>query len=406
MINGPEGGPVTGIAENQTAYNIVENEEEDSAEITMYGEVVQNRPESFWTGKKNDGLYIVLGEFLNDLEKVKGRSRITVRINSPGGDLYAGIAIMNRLTELQGDVVTIVDGLAASAASIILQGGKTRKVHSGCMVMVHGVSTLLYGRYNITKLKEIADQLNAANRAAAETYVKKTGLSRDEILSIMEKTEWMTGQEAIDKGFADELVETGSVSMSMTPDNMYMIVNGIQMPAGGFETLPAGIQAVASEVIPGENPVIADKKNNEGGEKKMTAKELREKYPELVAEIEGQAAAQQGAGKEQEEAVKNAIEAERKRISEIDEIAGMVSDKSLLHKAKFEEPMTAAQLALETMKQQAKLGAQFMKDYQEDVKDSGVNGVNPVPGGDMLEEMEQDDIAKGAALIAGKMEGD
>ena len=61
IINGPAGGKVTGILENQTAYNIIENEVEDSAEITMYGEVVENRPRSYWTEDgKDDRLYIVL----------------------------------------------------------------------------------------------------------------------------------------------------------------------------------------------------------------------------------------------------------------------------------------------------------------------------------------------------------
>ena len=125
IINGPSKGGVAGILEGQTAYNIVKNEQENSAEITMYGEVVQDRPRRYWDEEKdNERLYIVLGEFLKDLDEVKNCGRITVRINSPGGELYAGIAIMNRLSELGGEVVTIVDGLAASAASIILQGGK------------------------------------------------------------------------------------------------------------------------------------------------------------------------------------------------------------------------------------------------------------------------------------------
>lgn len=122
--NGPTTGPVTSILEKQTAYNIVENERENSAEITMYGEIVTNRPKTLWTDKKDDKLYIVLSEFLDDLEKVKERSKLTIRINSPGGELYAGLAIMNRLSEFKGDVITVVDGLAASAASIILQGDR------------------------------------------------------------------------------------------------------------------------------------------------------------------------------------------------------------------------------------------------------------------------------------------
>lgn len=405
--NGPAAGGTTGILENQTAYNLVENEEEDSAEITMYGEVVKDRPRSFWTDEEDERLYIVLGEFLDDLEKVKNRSRLTIRINSPGGDLYAGLAIMNRLSELKGDVVTIVDGLAASAASIILQGGKKRKVCHGSMVMIHGASTFLFGSYNAEKLEEAAKQLDAANRAAAEAYIQRTGIDKKEIQSLMAKTEWMTGQEAIDKGFADELIDNGNISMSVSPDNAYMSVNGIIIPTAGFETLPAGLTVDNHMVIPGSKPVITDKNKNEGGNTEMTAEEMRAKYPEIVAEIEKNAVTAKGGESEteQKEAVKAAMEEERKRISEIDEIANLVGDKELLKRAKFEQPMSAAELALEAMKQQAKLGAQFMNDSGDDARNSGAEGVVPTPAGDMQGELEQNDIMAGAALLAGIREG-
>lgn len=393
--NGSEGG-VTGILESQTAYNITENEEEDSAEITMYGEVVKDRPRSFWTDKEDTRLYIVLNEFLNDLEKVKNRSKITLRINSPGGELYAGLAIMNRLSELKGDVITIVDGLAASAASIIMQGGKTRKVHKGSMVMAHGASLFLYGSYNVKKLDEAAKQLTAANNAAAEAYVQRTGLEKSEIQKIMSETTWMTGQEAIDKGFADELVDTGSVSMSISEDKTYMFVNGVAIPTMGFVTLPEGLEVVSNMVIPGSKPVVADINNQEEGGKEVTAEELKSKYPELIAEIE-QNAKNSGEG----QSVKDAVEKERKRIAEIEKIANVVGDKELLNKAKFETPMSAAELALAAMKKQAEAGTSFMSNLNEDTKNSGVEGVDSMPCGNVQDEMDQNDIEAGAKLIAG-----
>lgn len=407
IINSLTEGNVQGVSENHEAYNIVENEKEDSAEITMYGQVVTNRPRDYWSDEKNKGLYIVLGEFLEDLEKIKERSKITVRINSPGGELYAGLTIMNRLSELKGDVVTIVDGLAASAASIILQGGKTRRVHNGSMVMVHGASLFLYGSFNKAKMEEAVKQLDAANRAAIEAYSQRMNVSKDEIREVMEKTEWMTGQEAINKGFADEMIDTGGVSMSISQDNAYMVVNGIMMSTEGLETLPEGIRVDKEMVIPGIKPVVADKKS-EGGQFEMTEKELREKYPELVAKIEEKAALQgkEDGEKGQESQVADAVCAERKRISEIEEIANAIGDRELLHKAKFDTPMTAAELALEAMKQQARQGENFMKNSSEDIQKSGVGAVIPVPGAGMKEEMEQSDIMAGAKLIAGIKEGE
>ena len=130
-------------------YNFVELED-NSVEITMYGNVVQDRPIDFWTGEPVPGLFIVLNEFLQELEKIKEKEQITVRINSGGGELYAAISIYNRLKELK-NVITIVDGLAASAASIILQAGKIRKVYAGSQVMIHGASLFLYGSYKTNK---------------------------------------------------------------------------------------------------------------------------------------------------------------------------------------------------------------------------------------------------------------
>lgn len=398
IINGSTEGAVAGICENYKAYNIVEDDLTNSAEITMYGEVVKDRPVSWWSEKEDKRLYIVLGEFLEDLEKVKKRSKVTVRINSPGGDLYAGIAIKNRLQELEGDVETIVDGLAASAASIILQGGKKRKVYSGSQVMVHGASGFLFGYYNMAALKDAQKQLEAANRAALETYAQRTGIEREKIKSAMEKTEWMTGQDAVDKGYADEVID-GNISMSVTEDGKYMIANGVMMPTAGFESLPAGIQKVSNMVTPGSEPVDTDKKSEKGGEEKVTAEEMREKYPEVVAEIEKSAVAAQGSASK--DAIKDAIEKERQRMKEIDEIAGMVGDKEMLQEAKFTNPVSAAELALKAMRKQAELGKQFMSDSNDDVNESGVKNVVSVPSGDMSTEMQENDIAAGAALIAG-----
>ena len=158
---------------------------------------------------------------------------------------------------------------------------------------------------------------------------------------------------------------------------------------------------VNDAVMPGNDPVITDKNNRNEGGTEMTAEELREKYPELVEEIEASAKPSGGDGEEEGKAVSEAVAAERKRISEIDEIATMVGDRELVKKAKFESDMTAAELALESMRQQAKMGRQFMKDVHEEVGASGANGVAAIPCGSMQEEMSQSDIEAGAALIAG-----
>lgn len=140
----------------------------------------------------------------------------------------------------------------------------------------------------------------------------------------------------------------------------------------------------------------------------MTAKELREKYPELVSEIVAEAEGQKEKDAKAilEQSVKNAVEEERRRISEIDEIAPAVMDRDLINKAKYEKPMTAAELALEDKKQQAKLGKKFMNELKEDGEDSGVDSVLPLPGKELKDEISQSEILSAAKLIAGIQEGE
>lgn len=135
----------------------------------------------------------------------------------------------------------------------------------------------------------------------------------------------------------------------------------------------------------------------------MTKKELMEKYPELynevVSEIRG----------EQAEAVQAAVKAERERIQSIDEIAAQVGDSTMVMEAKFgEKTMDASQLALEALRKQSKLGSEFLKNWQDDVGNSGANGVTTQPNAGTRSEEEQAyrDVMDGAALIIGKKEGE
>lgn len=96
---------------------------DDEGEITLYGDVVSRQPVDWWTGEPEPGLYIAPESFMEDLAAVKGKSNITIKINSCGGDLYTGIAIHNAIRGLTGHKVVVVEGIAASAASVIACAG-------------------------------------------------------------------------------------------------------------------------------------------------------------------------------------------------------------------------------------------------------------------------------------------
>ncbi len=355
-------------------YNFVELDN-NSVEITMYGNVVQDRPIDFWTGEPVPGLFIVLNEFLQELEKIKDKEQITVRINSGGGELYAAISIYNRLKELK-DVITIVDGLAASAASVILQAGRIRKVYTGSQVMIHGASLFLYGSYNIQGLEEKKKSLEAANNAALQSYLERTGLEIEQIKGDMKTTSWMTGKEVIEKGYADELITDKKMELMVDQNEATLYVNQIPMHTQMFLEMPKNLKKIK-------------------GEEKMDLKELKEKYPNLVQQI-------QEDGKEQvQNQIEQALQKERERLKSIEEIENIIGDKELVKAAKYgQNKMTAQDLAFAAMKKQAKLGENFFHNMIKDTAESGVNSVIITSSQEEHINSEEDEIKAAAEMIA------
>lgn len=378
-------------------YNIVDND--GDIEITMYGEVVETIPTDWWTGEPADGLFISLSEFLNDIDKFQNSNSVTVRINSIGGDLYAGVSIYNRLKEMN-NVTTIVDGMAASAASLIAQAASDgkRKVYESSQLMIHGASVGLCDWFNIQQLDTIRSQLESANNSVINIYAERTGETKTKLKHMVEQTTWMTGQDAIDKGFADEII-SGNVSMSMTKDKKLFYCNGVPMNVKKLFSIPANVQIIPrTGAYTGKTD--ADKKGNGG--KTMTPEELKAQYPDAVGEIE-KAAVQDAAS-----SVNAAVMEERRRIQEIESIEASIADKALIQDAKFgEHPTNAKELAFTAMQKQAQLGNQFLCGMQKDARESGSADVQSSASGMPGMEKEEKDAAdiKIAVDIAKQIKG-
>lgn len=357
-------------------YNIVIDEENDSASIDMYGEVVERRPVDFWTGKPVQGNFIALDEFLSDLDGLKTKNNITVHINSVGGDLYSGVAIYNRLKNLPGNIITINDGLAASAGSVIFMAGSSRKMNAGSNLMLHQAMGFLYGYYNNNDLKDVAKQLTAANKAGINIYAEATGLDPEAIKAQVDRETWLTGREAVEAGYATELIESDMpISMSLTADRSKMIVNGVSLSTRWMSNIPAGIPVLpANSIISPAASAPMDDKNSEERNTDMELKnieELRAAFPDLVAQAEAAARAEgRTAG----------IAEERSRIEGIEAIENAIADKALITGAKYgENPLTAEQLAFKAMQAQAAIGASVLQSMTQDSRESGAEGVSAVP---------------------------
>jgi ATP-dependent protease ClpP protease subunit len=130
---------------------------------------------------------------IDALSKMDGKP-VTVRLNTPGGSVDEGIAIYNALKRHKGGVTTMVDSLAASMGSYLLQAGERRIVASNAMVMIHDPWTIAYG--NAEELRKNADVLD---------YAERSGKTEDEVKAIMAEETWYAGKEIVDAGWADEI---------------------------------------------------------------------------------------------------------------------------------------------------------------------------------------------------------
>ncbi|EGO8792572.1 Clp protease ClpP [Enterococcus faecalis] len=137
-------------------------------------------------------------------ELMSGEGNITVWINSPGGDCVAAAQIYNMLKEYSGDVVVKIDGLAASAASVIAMAGDKVVMSPVAMMMIHNPSTVAFGE-KVDMQKAIA-MLDEVKESIINAYEIKTGMSRTKLAHMMDAETWMDAHSALDLGFADEII--------------------------------------------------------------------------------------------------------------------------------------------------------------------------------------------------------
>src|SRR5690606_4620718 len=127
-----------------------------------------------------------------------------VKINSPGGDVFDGIAIYNMLADYNGPVTVTVDGLAASAASFIAMAGSTVQMNRAAQMMIHDASGFAFG--NAADMRAMAALRAQVSDTAAGIYAARTGRPVDELRDAMLTETWYTAQAAVDAGLADEMI--------------------------------------------------------------------------------------------------------------------------------------------------------------------------------------------------------
>lgn len=335
-------------------WNIADNGD-GTGTIDLNGELLDIR-RTAWFEELSTGNYYTSDDFAADISSCAGMREVTVNINSPGGDLYMGIAIHNALRALNCKVKTVIQGIAASAASIIFCAGDERLVYPGSVLMVHGVSTFVdvYGYMNedditdvVSELRQTKKALGVMNEAIALTYANVTGKSKEEHLAIISGNgeEYMTAEDAISEGYATGYVNGKAAKLKMVAcAGKTHLYSGDKLLTKDFHAphnaLALGIQN--AEEAPQEE------ENTEAQNKEEIQMSKTENNPAPAEDMISKAAAT--------EMQNAAIAADRKRIADIDALAnkwGNAIDKELVNKAKYgtetEQPLTAEQFALAAM---------------------------------------------------------
>lgn len=174
-------------------YKFVKNEAKES-ELILEGVIAS---ESWFEDEVSPKM------FREELAQHPGA--LTVRINSPGGDVSAGVAMYNMLNEHEGEVTVKVDGIAASIASLIAMAGDKIVMLPGSMMMVHKPWTIAAG--NSDDMTQVVEMLEKTGESMIPIYAARTGLSKERIEDLLKAETWMTASDAVELGFADEAVE-------------------------------------------------------------------------------------------------------------------------------------------------------------------------------------------------------
>jgi ATP-dependent Clp endopeptidase proteolytic subunit ClpP len=208
--------------------------------------------------------------FLDQLAKLDaGVKTIRLHINSPGGDVFAALNIANALRDQQltkgRTVETIVDGLAASAASIIAMAGKTVTMADNALMMIHAPWSVAVG--NASDMRKSADTLDTVRNTIVATYKWHSNKTEDEIIALIEAETWMSAAEAKEHGFATDVIEGLQAAASIDPRG----IAGLKVP----EQFQARIDALLKRAPEAGDPKAIAQACNAAG------------FPELAESLMG-----------------------------------------------------------------------------------------------------------------------
>ncbi|KAF6618269.1 Clp protease ClpP [Paenibacillus sp. EKM102P] len=190
--------------------------------------------------------------FKDELDSLGDISKLNVYINSDGGDVFAGQAIHSMLKRHKAHVNVYIDGIAASIASVIAMAGDTVFMPRNSMIMIHSPWTVAMG--NATDFRKLADDLDAARESMIAAYQDKSGMEREELITLLEAETWLSAERAIELGFADQIENSKQIAAAVR--NGALMINGQTMNLDRFKNAPMIVETEAEytseKVIPQE----------------------------------------------------------------------------------------------------------------------------------------------------------
>ena len=240
--------------------------------------------------------------FRDELKKINS-NKLTVQINSPGGDVWAGVSIHDALKELNAEVTVRVSGLAASIASVIAMAGDKIVITPGSTMMVHRASMLAMG--NADDMQKAIDMLETVEDGILNIYAERTGKTKEAVKELLDAETWMSAEKAVELGFADEVLSkvkddepvnafsgNFAFSMSATKESLENFASKVHEKSEAEAKVQAEVEAKEVEEKNIKKAEEAEAKAKADEAIKLKVNKMTEEEKKLKAEAEAKLAAE------------------------------------------------------------------------------------------------------------------
>ena len=385
---------------NKNFWKFRNEAESETAELLLYGEI----SDVSWYGDE-----VTPKEFHEDLISCEGKD-LAVHINSPGGDVFAAQAIYTQLKAYTGKVTMHIDGMCASAATIIACAGDTVIMPSNTIYMIHNPKSAMLGYFDAPQLDKISESLGAVKQTIVNVYMARVHgvLTETQIKHKMDSETWMTADEAKSYGFVDEITE--AIPIENKWDGDALIVNSVSCKLERFKNI-SDLRAI-----------LPDRSQNRRSDFSMTDNEILQKIKNVLG-LGGNQQTEEPPMPPLVPAAKNhaddkaaILAEERQRVAALEAMKnGNPAVDSIIETAKangataedvkpYVDAIPQEQKAAQTVNEEKMLSA--IKAILTDNAESGAAGVLPTPqGGQKNEAAEKAASIEEVANYANKLMG-